>query len=234
MEVITQYEIECYNKSDEKVQKKVDNILKECLLTLYVNNKMVAELECIFKDIEELVLGHLYTQGVITSISQVKSINIHFKENCVNVELSNNDFIAFEPENSMKLMPEHNINKEAIYNISGCLLSMSKIFESTGNAHSVALCREDEILYFCEDIGRYNALDKAIGFALKNNIDFTKTSLYTTGRMPSGIVKKVIMAGIPVLVSRSAPTDVSIKLAKKYNLSLIGFARGKSFNIYVN
>lgn len=234
MEVITQYEIECYNKSDNIVQKKIDNILKECLLTLYINNKKFAELECIFKDIEELVLGHLYTEGVITSISQVKSINIDFKQNSVNVEINDDNFIAVEPENNMKRLPEHNINKEAIYDISGSLLGKSKIFELTGNAHSVALCQENEILYFCEDIGRYNALDKAVGFALKNNIDFGKTSLYTTGRMPSGIVKKVITAGIPILVSRSAPSDISIGLAKKFNLTLVGFARGKSFNIYVN
>jgi len=89
-------------------------------------------------------------------------------------------------------------------------------------------------LEFSEDIGRHNALDKVIGKATLEGVEFTRTLLASTGRLTSEMVIKAASAGIPVIVSMAAPTDKGIKIAEITGLTLIGFARGRRFNIYTN
>lgn len=83
-----------------------------------------------------------------------------------------------------------------------------------------------------EDLDRSRAFEKTVGRALKDRVDFAGTSVYTTGRIPRPIAEKAIWAGIPVIVSRSAPTDLTLELAAEYNLTVIGFARRNRMNIY--
>ena len=85
---------------------------------------------------------------------------------------------------------------------------------------------------FREDIGRHNAVDKIIGFMVLNNILPKHKILLTSGRVSSEILLKTARCGIPILVSRSAPTDLSINLANRLGITLIGFVRGKRMNIY--
>jgi len=92
------------------------------------------------------------------------------------------------------------------------------------------LCRDYAVLYMTEDLDRSRAFEKTVGRALKDRVDFAGTSVYTTGRIPRPIAEKAIWAGIPVIVSRSAPTDLT--LAAEYNLTVIGFARRNRMNIY--
>lgn len=83
-----------------------------------------------------------------------------------------------------------------------------------------------------EDIGRHNALDKCIGYALLEQLDLSECILFTTGRVPTDMVQKVIAAGIPVLASKAVPTDQAIELAKKYHLNLICRAWPDRMEIY--
>ena len=110
----------------------------------------------------------------------------------------------------------------------------SQLFLDTGGVHSCALCDINKIIIFKEDIGRHNALDKVLGKALLEDIDFRDKIILTSGRISSEILIKTAKRQIPVIVSRSAPTSLSIDIAKKLNITLIGFARGKRMNIYSN
>ena len=83
-----------------------------------------------------------------------------------------------------------------------------------------------------EDIGRHNALDKCIGYALLEQLELSECILFTTGRVPTDMVQKVIAAGIPVLASKAVPTDQAIELAKKYRLNLICRAWPDRIEIY--
>jgi FdhD protein len=100
--------------------------------------------------------------------------------------------------------------------------------------HSAALCTEDKILLFYEDIGRHNAIDKILGRCLLESIPTRDRIMITSGRVSSEIISKVINAEIPFLISSSAPTSESIKLARVFGVTLIGFVRGERFNIYSN
>lgn len=132
----------------------------------------------------------------------------------------------------MDRLPDSYTCPEEILSLSDYLLNASDLFKKTGNVHSVMLCRRATVLYVTEDLDRFHAFDKTVGRALKDHVDFTGTSIYTTGRIPCPIAEKAIWARIPVIVSRSAPTDLTLELAKQYNLTVMGFARTNRMNIY--
>jgi len=105
-------------------------------------------------------------------------------------------------------------------------------FKLAGSLHSSAIFDESGILYFSEDIARHNSVDKVIGKALIEGRELSKTFLLTSGRISSEIVRKSLVAKIPIIVSHSAPTTFAIDLAQAAGITLIGFLRGKKCNIY--
>jgi len=109
---------------------------------------------------------------------------------------------------------------------------MSLAFRETGGVHSAALSDGEHILVFKEDIGRHNALDKASGAALLKGINPKCLIVLISGRISSEIIGKAKRLGAPFVISRSAPTDQAIKIARATNITLIGFARGNRMNIY--
>lgn len=119
-----------------------------------------------------------------------------------------------------------------ILSLAGKFSGLSGLFSLTGGAHSAAICDTREILYFAEDIGRHNAIDKVLGGALIDCADISDKMLLTSGRVSSEIIRKLIRAGIPAAVSRSAPTGTAVELAREHGLMLAGFARGDSINFY--
>lgn len=106
------------------------------------------------------------------------------------------------------------------------------LFQSTGCAHSCALVTDGQVRCYREDIGRHNALDKVIGFALKNGIPISKSIVFTSGRISQDYLEKVIKAGFKIVVSRAAVTASAVALARQKNITLLGFLRKNGGNIY--
>jgi len=116
----------------------------------------------------------------------------------------------------------------------GQLRSAQKVFASTGGLHGAALFRADgTMLAVREDIGRHNAVDKVIGWALENDtIPATGSVLLVGGRASFELTQKAVMAGIPVLAAVSAPSSLAVDLAGQSGLTLVAFLRGDSMNVY--
>lgn len=106
------------------------------------------------------------------------------------------------------------------------------LFVETGCAHSCALVFEGKVVCCIEDIGRHNALDKVIGYALKNQISLKNSYIFTSGRISGDYLQKVIAAGIPMAVSRAAVTANAVALARKEHVTMLGFIRKDSGNLY--
>ena len=128
------------------------------------------------------------------------------------------------------------IHHEVIMKSPFMLRQNQSEFAKTGRIHASGLFNEKgEIIAVREDVGRHNALDKLIGFILKDDLlDNNSQFLTCSGRLNFDLVQKALMANIGVLVGVGAPTSLAVDLAKKFNMTLVGFVKDKSFNIYSN
>ncbi|MDD3350564.1 MAG: formate dehydrogenase accessory sulfurtransferase FdhD, partial [Eubacteriales bacterium] len=124
------------------------------------------------------------------------------------------------------------LSGQKITDLVAAFQANSALFKETGGVHSSALSDGEKIIASFDDIGRHNALDKVIGFALKEGLDLNKYVLLTSGRVPGYMAYKCYHAGLPFVVSRAAVTAAAVDFAKKTGMTLIGFARNSCFNIY--
>lgn len=114
------------------------------------------------------------------------------------------------------------------------LRAAQKAFDSTGGLHAAGLFTPDgEMLVLREDVGRHNAVDKVIGWAVQNErIPLRGTILMVSGRASFELAQKAVMAGIPILAAVSAPSSLAVDLAEESGLTVVGFLRGTSMNLY--
>ena len=136
------------------------------------------------------------------------------------------------PDRGNSGISDFSLRGEEIAGLMKSFQRKSETYRKTGGTHSAALSDGGKILIFAEDIGRHNAFDRVIGMALAGGIPFEDKVLLTSGRISSEIVAKCIRAGLPVIISRSAPTDYAVKVAENFGIAVVGFARGERYNIY--
>ena len=131
---------------------------------------------------------------------------------------------------------EPKIKKEVIVKSPDTLREGQSEFSKTGGIHASGLFNSNgELVAVREDVGRHNALDKLIGCALKNNQIDPKTQFITcSGRLNFELVQKVLMTDIGIMIGVGAPTSLAIDLANKFDITLVGFVKRDSFNIYTN
>jgi len=112
------------------------------------------------------------------------------------------------------------------------MAAASTLFRETGGVHLAAVTDGPSLASFAEDIGRHNALDKAIGLCLMHGVSLAERAVLTTGRASADILAKAARAGLPVVVSRGAVTSRAIDLARAADVTVVGFARGGRMNVY--
>jgi FdhD protein len=211
----------------------------------------------------ELATGFLFTEGLITDRAQIASVQNESDTtqngaNRVRVNLAPG--VMLNPEASRRnfyntsgcgicgkasidavrvrcinpLAAQRNVNPEVLCGLPDQLRAAQQVFIRTGALHAAGLFSPDgELLVLREDVGRHNAVDKVIGWALARDlIPLSNSLLMASGRGGFEIVQKALVAGLPVLASVSAPSDLAVNLAREFGMTLIGFLRERRFVIY--
>lgn len=219
---------------------------EETSLTIYLNSKKLATIASSPHDLKELVVGFLFTEGIIDSYDDITDIEADSSQNFfvttrneVSIELARTRILTsgcagadIISSDLKKLKPISNLFKHSYSDIASFVEKSLALFaDGRRGIHRASALLEDGQIIVTEDIGRHNAVDKLAGKILLNRVSNPKY-LFATGRLSSEMVIKAVRMGAKVAVSLSSPTSTSITLAENYNLVLIGYARKGSFKIY--
>lgn len=211
---------------------------------------------------EELAIGFLYTEGIIQSYDQVSTVEVSHnnndqvvtvsvKEN-VNLDLSKLDRNFYTTsscgvcgkssiDSIRTVIPdfgEEKINSKVlpslIYSLPEKLKDHQTVFKQTGGLHASTIFNfKGDLIVLREDVGRHNALDKLIGFCIKNSkIPLYDSILLLSGRASFELIQKASMAGIKIIAAIGAPSSLAVELAIECDITLIGFLKNNKFNIY--
>ena len=210
----------------------------------------------------ELAVGFLLTEGIIQSADQItlfrlgapkdgarsNRVEFELKDSCFDLHDLQRNFPATsscgicgkasidavrvrglrQPDQGFHIGPE------VLCRLPEALRSEQAVFSRTGGLHAAALFDADgELMTVREDIGRHNAVDKIVGWALlQGRLPLSRNVLLVSGRGGFEIAQKALAAGIPILASVSAPSSLAVKLARELGLTLVGFLRGRRFVVY--
>jgi FdhD protein len=239
--------IPCFRIDGAICEKGLHEVIEEIPMALFVNGRHAMTAMMSPVQLEEFVTGYLFTEQIIKNIDEIESIRI--EKNRLSV-ITKNLFKVLGPKKTIlsgcggstsfidteklpKITSEYRISTAVIGSALKAVLN-SELHLKTGGIHIVALLDREKVLVVSEDIGRHNALDRVIGFGLRNAVDLSRTWVVVSGRISSEMVRKCLIAGIPIIVSRGASTTLAVETAEKTGLTLVGFARGGKMVVYTH
>jgi FdhD protein len=233
-----------------------DIVAKESPLTIVLNNRELVTLLCSPVNLKYLAVGFLSSEGLLQSKDDIKRIIVDDRRGVVRVETEGNEepagdalfkrfitsgcgrgasfYNAVDAQGQRKVESKIEIPTLQVLALVKEFQHRSQIYRTTGGVHSATLCDAKSIIVFSEDIGRHNAVDKIFGECILNGITTDDRIIITSGRVSSEIVLKIARRNVPIIVSKSAPTDLGVRLADNLGVTLVGFVRGKRMNVYTH
>ncbi len=234
----------------------------ESELTILLDKNPFVVLSCSPEGEKELAIGFLVSEGIITSLLDIDLMLHHTGTACIDVKRSydarNRESHADAPswaEGRMRTSGcAHGMSARLAYRKQWLtplaipcaitpehITALRRLADSRSEGHRATGCLHHAALVFPsghtimrEDIGRHNAVDKAIGTAMLAGLDPSEAVLVSSGRLSSEIILKTAATRIPIVVSRAAPTTAAIDAALEFGVTLIGFARGNRFTVYAH
>ena len=202
-------------------------ILQEIHLSLVLNGTPVLQLVCTPQALPELVLGRLFVEGYLSSPDEVASMTISETE----VQVVTQPQSAAPTFDNTPLAP-FPWKMEWISELIRTFQAGAPLYQATHGIHSCFLMHDGKLRVCFEDLGRHNAMDKAIGYALLQGIPLDESVLFTSGRVPTEIMRKIIRARVPVLISNAVPTDKAVALARQHHVTLLCTARPEGMDCF--
>ncbi|MBB3189096.1 formate dehydrogenase accessory sulfurtransferase FdhD [Halomonas cerina] len=227
-------------------------IAAERALTVYLNRREIVTLMTLGADPEALVVGYLRNQGLLSRREDLQAVHVDWEVEAAAVVIRHlpedleerlgqrtvttgcgqgTVFGRLLDATSLHPLPATRLRQSVLYRLLNNLGAHNETYRSAGAVHGCALCRQDEVLDFVEDVGRHNAVDTLAGRQWLVGDETTRAGdiFYTTGRLTSEMVLKVAQMGIAVLVSRSGVTQKGVELAARFGVLLLARAKGKHF-----
>ena len=242
-----------YDKYEFKKWESLDaETIVEAPVSLTVNGQVWLTFMCTPVDLEAMAVGFLYNDGIIGTMNEVEDVRVCEHGDNVDVWLNRTveqptswrrtsgctggvtavDALARVDVSFNGDQPR--FPPEAIGHLVEQFFESQILYRETGGVHASALSDGEKIVIAAEDIGRHNTLDKISGLCLMNDISPDTRILITTGRISSEMLQKAARMNVPILISRTSPSSLSIEMAERYGITLIGYARTHRFNVYTN
>ncbi len=210
--------------------KEIEDIsVVEYRLKIYVNNRPVGYRLCLKEKLDNMIIGFLFTEGYISKYKDIEKVEF--------ISKSENDGECYCVVNkNKKHINNHNNNyrtdAKEINEAMEEFVQRSLLFKETGGVHSCGILKNNEIIYFADDIGRQNALDKILGYIVRNLEKMDEILILFSGRITTEVLEKLSLECIEGIISKAAVTkDAAIK-GVNMKILLVGFARNKRFNLY--
>tara|TARA_B100000700_G_scaffold115762_2_gene130315 strand:+ start:40133 stop:41071 length:939 start_codon:yes stop_codon:yes gene_type:complete len=241
---------------DERGERHQQSIAAERSLTIYLNRREIVTLMTLGAEPEALVAGYLRNQGLLGELEDLEALQVDWEVESASVVTRHlpedieqrlgkrtvttgcgqgTVFGNLLERQSLAALDAGPFSQALLYRLLEALAAHNATYRKAGAVHGCALCRDDEVLAFIEDVGRHNAVDTLAGLSwlapLSDDAsDYQGANIfYTTGRLTSEMVLKVAQAGISVLVSRSGVTQKGVELAERFGVLLIARAKGRHF-----
>ncbi len=238
---------------DERGDIREVHLTGERPLTLFVDKREIVTLMTLGGHPEWLTLGYLRNQGFIQDLAEVESVHVDWEVDAVAVKTRDGigDWDAklatrtvttgcgqgtvfgrlMDHIDGLQVTPPK-LSQARLYALLEGLSGENTVYKQAGAVHACALCADEHVLCFVEDVGRHNAVDAIAGRMWLEAISGHDKIFYTTGRLTSEMVIKVAQMGIPVLLSRSGVTQMGLDIARSTGVVLIARAKGRHFLVY--
>lgn len=244
--------------ADGHVQTVADEIVTEVPLTILLNEEEFATMVCTPEYFEEMVIGFLASEGVIRSYDDIKSLLVDPDNGFAHVEThrvqklnqsfyskryitsccgkSRQSFYFYNDAKTAKKLTEHHcsLSVDDCFRLMKLMQEQATTFQNTGGVHNAALCDKNGLVLSRMDIGRHNALDKIYGHCLKHQIPLHDKVIVFSGRISSEVLLKAAKIGCEIVLSKSAPTELALEMADELGLTVVGFIRNGSLNVYTH
>ena len=236
----------CYKFYNKSWKEEEVYIPQEKKISIFLNNKRFVDILCTPVDIEDLIVGFLYSEEIIKSYEDIERVEIF--ESRVNVNLKYR--INFEnlektytsgfgkgimiSNSGKKINSEFFIEPENLINLKEEFIKNMEIYKKSGAVHASCLASKEKVLEVKEDIGRHNTFDKIAGVCLKRKINTEDKIIFTTGRVSTDMILKSSRMGIPVVATLKLPTSNSIEVAEELGITLIGKIKNNSVVVFTN
>ena len=239
-----------YNEYNEAVE---GSVAVERALTIYLDKREVVTLMTLGNHPELLILGWLRNQRMVDDIEDIKAIQVDWETESVAITThagvegldeklkhktvttgcgQGTVFGDLMDDIDKVKMQQPRLKQSLIYGLLKSLNEYNEVYKNAGAVHGCALCGNESIEQFIEDVGRHNAVDAIAGHMWLKDLPGIDKIFYTTGRLTSEMVIKVALMGIPVLLSRSGITRMGLEIAQKVGVTLIARAKGRHFLVY--
>jgi len=240
--------VRLHHFSGGRFQPKDIPVVQEGPLSVYVNGQELVTLLCTPSKLEALVVGFLAFEGIIRGLEDIQSLTVLDEDGYADVRLTS-DFVpprrrihtsgcgggitfSLETHGSAAMEDNSTVDPRSLFPLIRELYVEAQSYRESRGIHAAALADGEKLLIVTEDVGRHNAIDKICGEAMLRGIPTTGKVLLATGRISSEMLRKGAHMGTPIVVSRTSATTMSIDLAKRLGLTLIGYVRGDSFYVY--
>lgn len=238
---------------DEYGRQRAVEIAGERPLTLYLDRREIVTLMTLGSQPEALAIGYLRNQYFIEDIRQIEAVQVDWDTAAVAVTSHSGAAGAASRLDKRTVttgcgqgtvfgdlmdrldqleLPRRRWRQSMLYALLDNITACNAVYRQAGAVHGCALCQDERIVYFVEDVGRHNAVDAIAGLMWLDGVEGGDKVFYTTGRLTSEMVIKVAQMGIPLLLSRSGITRMGLDLGQRLGVTLIGRAKGKHFLVF--